>query len=890
MQSFPFRLYRATSVALALALLPVAANSSTSDASTDKPMANTPVSRVQQGVWLDEQGQELALFGVNYAQPFAFGYRAVAAKGLSHRDVMAMDVAHLKRLGITAYRVHLWDRLLSDADGNLLNNEHLQLFDELLELLRAADIRVIITPIGWWGSGYPAPDPKEPGFSALFDKNAMNEQPRAIAATKTYLRQLMAHVNRAGYRYQDDPNILAFELFNEPKHRQAPAVSAAYVTSLVNMLRELGVGKPLFYNVSEQGNWPEFASAICQSAIDGIAYQWYPTSLLHQSRLTSAPLLSVAQYTDPFGRLPACADKARMVYEFDAADVDSPVMYPAMATAFRAAGFQWATQFAYDSAALADSNAEYNTHYLNLLYTPAKAISLAIAGQLFATTPRGDAREHSEQSLQPRLPATLMRSANTSASRWQLDPSQDLAWYQSKDRLYYTASLPTPIADATSLQHIAGVGRSSLVDYAGTGAYFIDRQADGSYLLELYPDVIRLQDAYQPSSLQREVARLYLSSHPLQLKLPGLSPQTMVTALAGPALQGPLQQTVGNFQARPGRYHIGPTLPLKNTVPADAERFWLPTITEAPVSVTHQGPRQWPRQAPLTLCAQIASSHPLRQVQLFYRYQGQSWQTPIHAKLSDQLRYCASVPSQPRSGALEYRFSVQQAHNEQWLSAGASGSDLVYAASLTPGKPDDWDFTDNDQSFRVQLVNEHAAIPLFDAEQDRQAVVYLKDSVSLIDWRAGPRQQGQALRVSVPSGAPSTSPLPLVQLQLSRQTQQALHQPLSGYQAVQLRVRLVGASSLDVGVALLDQRGFARGSLLPLTERWQDVQLPLSALTEQPTWLGQAYPTFQAATRLPASDEPLELSKLQGVQIWLPQPPAKAVALEIAEVHLIAVP
>ena len=42
-----------------------------------------PISRVDHGVWLDEQNHEVALFGVNYAQPFAFGYRALAAKGLT---------------------------------------------------------------------------------------------------------------------------------------------------------------------------------------------------------------------------------------------------------------------------------------------------------------------------------------------------------------------------------------------------------------------------------------------------------------------------------------------------------------------------------------------------------------------------------------------------------------------------------------------------------------------------------------------------------------------------------------------------------------------------------------------------------------------------------------
>ncbi len=58
-------------------------------------------------------------------------------------------------------------------------------------------------------------------------------------------------------------------------------------------------------------------------------------------------------------------------------------MYPAIARSFRTAGFQWATQFAYDPMATAYANTEYQTHYVNLAFTPSKAISLLIASKVF---------------------------------------------------------------------------------------------------------------------------------------------------------------------------------------------------------------------------------------------------------------------------------------------------------------------------------------------------------------------------------------------------------------------------------------------------------------------------------------------------------------------------
>src|SRR5206468_7265416 len=101
-------------------------------------------------------------------------------------------------------------------------------------------------------------------------------------------------------------------------------------------------------------------------------------------------LPNVDKYQVPFeDTIPAFRNKARMVYEFDAADVLQSCMYPAIARSFRTAGFQWATQFAYDPMATAYANTEYQTHYLNLAYTPSKAISLMIAAKAFHKLPRG---------------------------------------------------------------------------------------------------------------------------------------------------------------------------------------------------------------------------------------------------------------------------------------------------------------------------------------------------------------------------------------------------------------------------------------------------------------------------------------------------------------------
>ena len=100
-------------------------------------------SRDDQGVYVDAKGvlrwqksnQEASFFGVNYTVPFAYGYRSHKALGIDPEKAIQQDVYHMARMGINAFRVHVWDTEISDSTGNLLQNEHLRLFDFLLAIV-----------------------------------------------------------------------------------------------------------------------------------------------------------------------------------------------------------------------------------------------------------------------------------------------------------------------------------------------------------------------------------------------------------------------------------------------------------------------------------------------------------------------------------------------------------------------------------------------------------------------------------------------------------------------------------------------------------------------------------------------------------------------------------
>ena len=70
--------------------------------------------------WSDTR-KEASFYGVNYTLPFAHAYRAMNYLGIDHKNAIDRDVYHIARLGLNAYRIHIWDVEISDAKGNLID-------------------------------------------------------------------------------------------------------------------------------------------------------------------------------------------------------------------------------------------------------------------------------------------------------------------------------------------------------------------------------------------------------------------------------------------------------------------------------------------------------------------------------------------------------------------------------------------------------------------------------------------------------------------------------------------------------------------------------------------------------------------------------------------------
>ena len=788
-----------------------------------------PVTVDQQGVmrWAST-GDEVALFGANYTAPFAYSYRAIGALGVDRKQAIDADVAHFARLGMDAYRIHVWDREVSDRQGNLLENDHLDLLDYVVARLAERGIKVILTPIAWWGTGYPERDPPTDGLSDGFrSKGEMTTREDGWPAQENYLRQFVTHRNPyTGTSYAEDPNLIAVEIFNEPNHPGAAAETTRYIDTTAGALRDAGFRKPIFYNISE-GYTDGHGRAVCAARIDGVSHQWYPTGLVRNGMLGGNMLPNVDRYTIPYADFPECRDKARMVYEFDAADVGASHMYPAMARSFRAAGFQWATQFAYDPLAIAWSNTEYQTHFLNLVYTPSKAVSFMIAGAAFRQLPRGGSF--------PAYPG------NATFGPFRVSYEEDLSEMVTDTAFMYSNSASAVPPSPAALRHVAGVGSSPVVRYEGTGAYFLDRVGDGVWRLEVYPDVAWVVDPFTRPSLAREAARIVWRTRPMRIALPDLGDEFSVEPVNPGNAHRPAVAD-GAFDVRPGAYLLTRSGAAHPAWTPDAivggrrlGEFVAPPASEGPTVVLHTPLAEVVAGRPFAASADIVSREPADSAALFVRRVG-GWGRVLRLvmKPSGAFGWEVEVPVElVREGLLEYAVAVYDGDDVRTFPDGA------------PGDPYRWDFTGR-SFWRVPVVAEGAPVLLFDAGRDRDHVLYDRPTEGFrfrTDVVPGSEPERLALSTVVDDLAASSRHVAL--RTFLTEPERTRLGAFGGDAVLRVQARAVERPSDWIEVGLVQRDGTVWGAVLDLTDTWEEVAIPLSTLRRVPlVLLPRPYPQF----------------------------------------------
>ncbi len=741
--------------------------------------------------------REVALFGANYCLPSATDYRAAGYLGADRKKLVEQDLAHFARLGWDGMRLCLWgDWENSDQAGNLIVNDHLDVMDYAIAEAKKRGIYILFTPIttysAWWPDA-PADTPYA-GFSKHFQKSELGTNPAAIAAQVNYLRQILNHVNPyTGVALKDEPQIIFVEMINEPHHHAEDfSGSVAYINALAEAVRSTGCQKLLFHNLSQDFR---IASAIKASTVPGVTFAWYPTGLNIGHELRASHLRAVDDFR-PMARSDL-RNVPKIVYEFDSADMNSGYMYPAMVRAFRGVGAQFAAMFSYDMLATAPYNLGWQTHFLNLVYSPNKAMSAVIAAEVMRQIPRD-----SHYGDYP---------ANRRFGPFRVSYEEDASELVTNSTYLHASDTTTPAPVRTALTRLAGTGSCPLVSYEGNGVHFLDKLDDGIWRLEVYPDAVTVADPFaQYLKYQTPAIRLLAREWPMTVHLPDLGETFSVTPLN--------EGNTRHAQAAAGRFAVSPGVYLLSRRPSvnlaklpgrvgqlGLREFICPAVTPSAPQIISQVRAVYASDQSAGLDIDVVADTAPTAVTLHYRSIAGGKFASVDLPRQHGYRHHATIPAL-RAGAWEYFVTADVGGKTVRLPAAASGV-LVSSA-----------------------VAASAPLELFDAAGDAPALVYtridhtLRREVFTTLPAAG--KDPAALRLMLPLSSDRTHDDYTASLVIKdRVTDRRPH--LGRASKIVVKARASSAESI-AWLTLVEADGTAWTHPLKLAVGWQELTLPLA--------------------------------------------------------------
>ncbi|MDQ6609218.1 MAG: membrane or secreted protein, partial [Bacteroidota bacterium] len=542
-------------------------------------------------------------------------------------------------------------------------------------------------------------------------------------------------------------------------------------------------------------------------------------------------------YYIPFSdTIPEFRNRAKMVYEFDAADVMQPIMYPAIARSFRTAGFQWATQFAYDPMYTAYANTEYQTHYLNLVYTPSKAISLMIASKAFHRLPRGKS-----YGAYP---------ADTLFDVFRVSYKEQLSEMNSEEEFYYSNSTTTQPKNIAKLKHIAGVGSSPVVTYEGTGAYFLDKMDNGSWRLEVMPDAVSIKDPFEKTSPKKEVTLIHWQANKIEISLPDFSEKFFITGI-NPGNTSEVTSSKNSFFISPGVYVIGKA--NDRTIVASTVEFYAPKSSVANPLLVHHPIAEISSNQFFSITAKTIGVDSTDKVSIELRNSSNKWKTVTMQQVND-YSYKADIPVDiVTPGIINYRFMIKKANGETYTFPGGFKGD--------PFAWDEW----RNETYQTFVAAPGSPLELFNPTTDRSKIMLYNT-----DWRNNTVEY-------ITAGKPNQL---VLKATMNKPTQGQFmgwqcffgdkiagrKGELSSFNKLVIRARSPQEGKAKLSLITTGAEAFA--TTISLTKDWNEIEIPLSSLQKGSLLLlPRPYPAFQPLRFTSSGNNSLNVSDIEKLEI-----------------------
>ena len=495
--------------------------------------------QVNQGTIFDADGKKVYLFGVNYYAPFNHNFYNILELGKDHFKAVDEDFRHFQEMDIRFIRIHLYDREITDAEGNLVENLNLDIFDYVLEKAEQQNIYLMLTPIVWWNTVstqiaveadyayWYTGSHQDFGFSNFYSKDSLIWHPEALKCQKRYFHSLFAHRGkRTGKRICDYSNIVAVEPFNEPDYivpwlvetDQTPSEMWARVFSQGKLRQEL---KTMFWNFAEKH--PELTDTkdICREFNASILANYFnellpvvdeyfgnrtikcsfasydgridskTSQLMKQHRIEAVSFgayLNTCAFdgvnTDSVNHLPMAEQWLKNVQTSCKSDL-ARIIYE-----FDATGTQNGYPLAALAAAFRETGIQMAAYFT---YTPA-AVAQWNPGWLVHYL----AMEHTPSKAAGfAVAASIFHSGDepelvTDEGKWQgrnflIERNNDLTVYADQTLFCYSNDTDIVPPQPEKLVKIFGRGKSELASCSGNGCYVLEKISEKQWLLHLHP-------------------------------------------------------------------------------------------------------------------------------------------------------------------------------------------------------------------------------------------------------------------------------------------------------------------------------------------------------------------------------------------------------------------
>jgi hypothetical protein len=413
-----------------------------------------------------------------------------------------------------------------------------------------------------------------------------------------------------------------------------------------------------------------------------------------------------------------------------------------------------------------------------------------------------------------------------------------------------------------------------VVQYDGSGVYFLDRVRNGVWRLEVYPDAVPVRDPFEAPNRDVIVTRALRRSWPMRITLPDLGPSFTMQPVHGDA---PQQHAVnGRVLVRPGVYVVS-AAPSIDMLPAYLgalrfAEFHAPPLDTVPLQVIDESAAIQTTAQGVEIIARVVDTTAPTAVSVAVRNVGGGFGRWFTMRPTSGYEYRASIsPDSLPEGLYEYGIVVTR------------GDSVTTFPSAVGGRPNDWDFRGT-HFWPLSVVRPTTAVSLFQP---------LSDAPRLSFTRIGDAGRRGIFRTLT---SPATG-TPVFHLELpvfngrglpDYTASLVLDDRLTGrradlVRARGLRVRLRGLGTRQqLHLTLVEHDGTSWSTAIVVDSTWHDCTIPLTDLrVARAVLLPQGFPGdwnywIGPASGRGAPDDKLRLTDLERLQLSLRDEPGMA--------------